>query len=282
MRLVLAGGGVRGSFTAGVLAVLADARLPVTSVFGTSAGALNGAYFCTGQLDHMRRLWTDFLPTERFVSYRRALQGRPITDIDGLIDRGMGERYALDGRALRGGAFPFHTCATDLATGEPIVATPDATDVLDWLRASAAVPLGYHRTVRIGGRELVDGSLAAPLGCAACPPGPAEPVLIVLTLPLGHRRRPLHPLLRRASAALLGDPMTRLLDRYGPLYNAALDAALAATHSGRVALIAPDRPLPVSRITTDSGAIRESIRRGEEAARAFVRARWARQVRAAG
>jgi predicted patatin/cPLA2 family phospholipase len=281
MRLVLAGGGVRGAFTAGVLSVLADEALPVTSVFGASAGALNGAYFCSGQLGLLRRVWGEFVSGPGFVSLPRALRGGTVTDIDGLIEA-IRDRFPLDRRALEQAACRFHTCATDLATGEAVVSTPGAADVLEWLRASAAVPFGYHRSVRIDGRDLVDGSLGAPLGSDRLPPAPEELQVVVLTLPMTHRRSTMHPLVRRASSALFGAPMTDLLHRYGPLYNAAVEAAIAAWRREELAIIAPALPLPVSRISSDPKAIREAMRLGEEAGRAFVRAWRAGRGRAAG
>ena len=55
--LVLAGGGVRGAYQIGVWQALREMGIEVSSVVGTSIGAINGALFVQGEYEKAAELW---------------------------------------------------------------------------------------------------------------------------------------------------------------------------------------------------------------------------------
>ncbi|MEF9951284.1 MAG: patatin-like phospholipase family protein [Clostridium sp.] len=56
--LVLGGGGAKGSYELGVYKALVEMNINITSIYGTSIGALNGAMFVQGSIDRAETLWS--------------------------------------------------------------------------------------------------------------------------------------------------------------------------------------------------------------------------------
>lgn len=56
--LVLAGGGVRGAYQAGVCKALRELKIDIAAVAGTSIGAVNGAFIAQGDYDLLEELWS--------------------------------------------------------------------------------------------------------------------------------------------------------------------------------------------------------------------------------
>lgn len=74
--LVIAGGGAKGAYSFGCLRALHEAGLAFEAVAATSAGALNGAIWSSGQLDAGERLWRGMTPSNTY-RYRAPLRLLP-------------------------------------------------------------------------------------------------------------------------------------------------------------------------------------------------------------
>ncbi|OGO07918.1 MAG: hypothetical protein A2Y92_05445, partial [Chloroflexi bacterium RBG_13_57_8] len=149
----------RGLAHVGVLQVLREEGIPIDIVAGTSAGAVMGAVYASGQdisvmvahtLDagwkKMAPLIDPSFPKTGFI------KGRKVTRL--LADFLGGD---IDFADLR---IPFACVATDINTGEEIVI--DTGRVLEALRASISIP-GIFTVVKREGRHLVDGGLTTPV-----------------------------------------------------------------------------------------------------------------------
>ena len=55
--LALEGGGVKGSYQAGVYIAMLDCGIKIDGVCGTSIGALNGAYIASGKGENLPNVW---------------------------------------------------------------------------------------------------------------------------------------------------------------------------------------------------------------------------------
>ncbi len=64
--LVLGGGGAKGSYEAGVIKALVDMGIKINGVYGTSVGALNGAFFVINKIDQLLSLWLNLKLTDVF------------------------------------------------------------------------------------------------------------------------------------------------------------------------------------------------------------------------
>jgi NTE family protein len=169
MALVLAGGGAKGAYEAGVAATFIRAGLPIRVVAGSSAGALNAAMLVDGRLDLLEQLWRG-LTRERVYTLRPAvffagwLPGwLTLLSVDragSLFDaqplRDLITTF-IDPERIRSSSVRLLVVTTDLARRERRV-FDNRTVTADVLMAAVAVP-GAFPAVEVDGALLTDGGL---------------------------------------------------------------------------------------------------------------------------
>ena len=167
LALVVAGGGMRGVCTGGMLAGLEDLGVEPSCfdvVVGVSAGSVGAAYYLAGSARSGVTVYWDHLPRLGFVSPRRLLRGGPLMDLDVLLDQVLGTEVPLDHRPVldHGG---FHVVASSPSRVGSVALTPtqDRVELLGHLRASCHVPLLAGRAPTTAGEVLFDGSLTEPV-----------------------------------------------------------------------------------------------------------------------
>jgi len=180
--LVLQGGGMRGSYSIGVLVALTEMGLHTAfdHVFGVSSGAVNGAYFVAGQAKLAAKGYVEDLASKRFLSFARP--GK-FLDIDFMIDTVVKARKPLDLTRFRNSPATMHIGLTDYRTGGGVIVTnrDRGVDVAEALRATAALPLLYGKAVRVNGKKCLDGSVADPVPLSRAVERGCRRILLVLT-----------------------------------------------------------------------------------------------------
>jgi NTE family protein len=155
LTLAFAAGGAKCAAHAGVLAVLADARLPVGAIAGTSAGGLVGILHALG--------WS---PTSiRDYIADTSLAGVWEVDPDGHAIFGPSKVRARIRQAVGRATFadlkiPVTLVAADVRTRREVRITSGRLD--EALAATMAIPGIFSPVSREGGR-LVDGGIVNPL-----------------------------------------------------------------------------------------------------------------------
>jgi hypothetical protein len=98
IALCVEGGAMRGVVSAGMVSALEDLGLvhAFDAVYGSSAGAINAAYFLAGQAGFGTAIYSEDINNHQFISMRRAIGGRPIVD---LASGGRGRRRSRRHRA---------------------------------------------------------------------------------------------------------------------------------------------------------------------------------------
>ncbi|MCX6756567.1 MAG: hypothetical protein NTW35_00200, partial [Candidatus Nomurabacteria bacterium] len=91
--IVLTGGGMHCSWSAGFLVGLHDAGLLPTTILAKSGNAGNAVYIATGQSDRIKRIWTEHLSGNRFINFFRF---KKIIDIDFLVDEVLTKKEPMD------------------------------------------------------------------------------------------------------------------------------------------------------------------------------------------
>ena len=171
--LVLGAGGARGLAQIGVIEVLEARGLRVTSIAGTSIGALVGGLHAAGRLG----------------DYRDWLLGLGRKSMLRLLDPGWGRSSLFTGDRLV--AALREVCGSPRIEELPIDFTAVAVDLRrhrevwlrqgdmwDAVRASFAIP-GLFTPHLVNGRALVDGGLLSPLPLTAMRMSDADTVIAV-------------------------------------------------------------------------------------------------------
>lgn len=265
MKLVLEGGGARAAYSAGVCKSLIDHQVPCDVVIGSSSGSVNAAFFASGQTNALVKLWTEYVPGDHFISWRRQLTpfAGPGLAVDSMLDLVIvGKEYLDVKRATAGDPVLFIT-ATEVSDCSGKVARPTADNLIEWLRASLALPAAYNRIVAVEGGHFIDGGVATPVPFdePELEPFPG-PTLVVLTRPITTKKRAmnwwerafLHTIVpRRARKATLVQH---------ELHNATMQRLELAMSRGEVIVSNPPPDMPIERLTRDRGRIVEGVERG--------------------
>ncbi len=278
--LVVQGGGMRGVYSMGALAALEEMGFSqcFDHLVGSSAGALNGAYFLTGQASYGVETYIHYLSKKSFVNPFRL---KKIVDIDYLVDQ-IGKRVRpLQLNKLRSSPTTLHISLTDKWHAETqwVTNRTPGIDIWEAFRATAAIPLLYNKAVKVGDGHYVDGSISARIPLRRIMEYPCRYIVVILTMPHSHRITSTHGLLQS---------LTWLATRhYSPALRKAffgedVDYNLLKTHlspknpqiSGsttRVVVISPRRkPEMFSTITTDSRLLLQgALQAREDTWRAF-------------
>ncbi len=150
--LALSGGAARGFAHLGVLKVLAEHRIPVDFVAGTSAGSFAGAAFAAG------------MSVEEIAALSREISWAKMSRLSGsprslLSNAPLGsiveKRFPV--RRIEETKIPFAAVACDLDSGKEYVFKGEG-DLATAVRASCAIP-GVYSPVEHDGRLLVDGGI---------------------------------------------------------------------------------------------------------------------------
>lgn len=161
---VFAGGGSLGAVQVGMLHELMAHGVHPDFVVGSSAGAINAAYFAgapdASGVSRLEELWStvrrkDIMPLSlRDMISMLVLRRASLISVTGI--RQLLERH-LAYRQIEDAALRLHIVATDNQLGSEVVLS--SGPVIEAVMASAAIP-GIFPPVQIGGRELVDGGVA--------------------------------------------------------------------------------------------------------------------------
>lgn len=161
LGFALGSGALHGYAHIGLVRACARLGIVPYAIAGTSVGAAVGALWAAGLdaaaiLRVARQL--DWSPTASAL-LRRLLRGQRHNDA--LVSA---IEHATGGRRIEQLPIRFAAAASDLLDGDAVVLS--SGPVAQAVAASSAVPVWFE-PVRIDGRELVDGSLTAPVPVAA-------------------------------------------------------------------------------------------------------------------
>lgn len=264
---------MRGVISAGMVWALEDLGMidAFDAVYGSSAGAINGAYFLAGQAGLGTGIYYEDINTANFISLYRAFSSRPIVNLSFLLDDVAVRRKPLDVNRVLASSSPLSVVATDVDAKASRALTGFRTtpDLFDGLRASATMPViaGGPRTYH-GGRYL-DASLTEPIPVPTAEREGHSHVLVLLTRGGGMRPRPsafdryfVGPRLRRWSPELAtmyltrATPYTELVGR--------IDAGTGPLGRARVTAIRV-ADCPIGRLERRPDVLQQGARRGYDA-----------------
>lgn len=165
--VVAEGGGQRGIYTAGVLDSFLEKDFnPFDIGCGVSAGAQTLLAYFLEQRGYAKKVIIDLTSADDFLVPYRWMTSQNVIDLDSFFDRTVSDPdYRLPYQRLhdfqRQRKLIF--VATNKDSLEPAYLEPDESTVVDYLKASSAVPFLYKSGVALEDGIFVDGGVADPL-----------------------------------------------------------------------------------------------------------------------
>ena len=267
--LVLEGGAMRGLFTAGIIDVMMEAGVEPDGLIGVSAGAAFGCNYKSRQPGRAIRYNSRFAKDSRYSGVKSLLTTGDYFNAQFGYHIVPYKYDLFDIETFEHNPMEFIVVCTDVLTGQAIYHKMERVDYdeLEWLRASASMPLA-SKVVEVAGYKLLDGGVADSIPLAYSESIGYDRNVVILTQPEGYmkQRTKLMPLMR---IGLRRYPeMIKAMDRRYLMYNQQLEYVREAEQTDRCLVIRPDEKLPIGHISHDPDEMRRVYdigrRKGEE------------------
>jgi predicted patatin/cPLA2 family phospholipase len=131
----------------GLLYGLNECGIHPKHIVAVSGSVGSAVYFCAGQYEAGKRIWTEHLASDRFISFSRPLQ---IIDIDYLIDDVLRTYETIQWEAVRSSKTHI-ICPVHAVYGESVKIGSNYDIDYEFLRASMALPVIYGKNVMLNG-----------------------------------------------------------------------------------------------------------------------------------
>ena len=263
--LVLEGGAMRGLFTAGIIDVMMEAGVEPDGLIGVSAGAAFGCNYKSRQPGRAIRYNTRFAKDKRYSGLKSLLTTGDYFNAQFGYHIVPYQYDIFDVEAFEQNPMEFIVVCTDVLTGQAVYHKMERVDFdeLEWLRASASMPLA-SKVVEVAGRKLLDGGVADSIPLEYFESIGYDRNVVILTQPEGYtkQRTKLMPLMR---IGLRHYPeMVQAMDRRYLMYNRELEFVRQAEREGRCLVIRPDGKLPIGHISHDPEEMKRVYQIGRE------------------
>lgn len=260
--LVLEGGGMRGLYTGGVLDCLTDLSLSADYVIGVSAGACNGVSYVSGQRGRNFRINTQYVTDSRYISLKNYFKTGSVFGMDFIFDEIPTRLDPFDYGAFLRSPCEFVAGVTDVKTGRPTYFSKDTIQRNSTvLRASSAIPC-ISPMVDIGGRLYLDGAVADPIPVRRALEDGCEKVIVVRTREAEFIKPPEPGRFFYSRKYRAYPEMVRALERRHEVYNETCTYIRQLEADGTALVIAPQRPLGLSRFEKDPENLRRAYQLG--------------------
>jgi predicted patatin/cPLA2 family phospholipase len=263
--LVLEGGGMRTTYTGGVLDAFMDAGVDLGYVIGVSAGANAGSHYVAGQRERSHRVFVDLVADPRYAGWRNVVRERSWFGMDFLFRVLPDELAPFDYDGFRSSPRTLVSGVTDCTTGAALYYAQHDHDprwyVQRLLRASCSLPV-LSPPVSVQGRPCVDGGLSDSIPVLRAVQDGNPRNVVVLTRNAGYRKPPARH--RGLSRALLAryPAVNAAMLRRPAVYNASLDLVTRMERAGSAFVLRPVRPLVVGRMERDLARLEALYRQG--------------------
>ena len=248
---------MRGLWTAGVTDVMMEHDIRPDGLIGVSAGAAFGCNYKSRQIGRAIRYNTRFAKDPRYSGWKSLLKSGDYFNAKFGYHVVPYEYDIFDTETFEKDPLEFTIVCTDVETGAAVYHQMDHVDYdeLEWLRASASMPLA-SKVVEVQGHKLLDGGVSDSIPLEYYEQQGYDRNVVILTQPLGYQKEhnKLMPLMR---LALRKYPrFLKALDERHLMYNQELEYVAEAERQGRCLVIRPDGPIPIGHLSHDPQQMR--------------------------
>lgn len=159
--LVLEGGGMRATYTIGVLDVMMENDIVYDGIIGVSAGAIHGVSYKSDQPGRNIRYYKKYAHDKRFMSVRNMLLTGDMVGKKFCYEDIPWKLDIIDNETFKDNPTEFYAVCANVETGgTEYLRITDLRKPLqmEYLRASATLPF-VSKIVEAGGMKLLDGGM---------------------------------------------------------------------------------------------------------------------------
>jgi len=191
--LVLEGGGMRGSFTAGIIKYLLESEIYFKEVIGVSAGANNGANYCSRQPLRNKKIFTEMVEDKRYMGIKNLIKNGSYFGMDFLFHDLPHEILPFDYQSFKNSSSKLKTAVTECNSGEVRYFNPQSFDDIDKIdkvfQASSSLPL-VSKPVQIEDKYYLDGGIRDSIPVQKALEDGYKNIVVILTREKDYRKSP--------------------------------------------------------------------------------------------
>jgi predicted patatin/cPLA2 family phospholipase len=216
LGLVIEGGGMRGVVSAGMVTALEylDYLNCFDFIYGSSAGAINGAFFISGQAAFGTTIYYQNINNNKFlntslIALVNMMRVEPIMNLDFLLENVMINEKPLDYKRVIESKIPLNVVVSSLNKRQSIVLNSFSSrkELFFALKASASIPIIAGPPLVTDSDQLWDASLYESIPIKSAIKNGCTHILVLRTRPKGQYR---------AQASWFEKKVvSRLMDKYG-------------------------------------------------------------------
>ena len=259
LGIIDVGGGMRGSFTAGIYDYLNDQNIqPFDYLIGVSAGGGNMVSYLAGQRGRNLRFYLDYAFRKEYMSMHNMLRTGSYINLDYPYTflSGPGGEDPVDLDAFNADTARYEAVVTDAETGEAVYYGKKelAQGDFDVIKGSCCVP-GACRPYPVKGRPCFDGGIADPVPYKRALEQGCDRLVLLLTRPADYLRPPLdHQDVMETALGRWPNTYSALLRR-SIRYNRDVAAIREMEREGKALLAAPSDIGGMATLTRDKAAV---------------------------
>lgn len=265
--LVMEGGAMRGLFTAGVIDVFMENGIEFDGAIGVSAGAAFGCNYKSKQIGRVLRYNTNYCKDKRYCSLKSLITTGNLYGAEFCYHELPDKLDLFDYDTFNNNPMEFYLVCTDVLTGKPVYRKCERADYdcLEWMRASASMPLA-SKIVEIDGYKLLDGGVSDSVPIRYFESIGYDRNIVILTQPKNYvkKKNSLIPIMK---IALRKYPeLIKALKNRHEMYNDTIKYICEKEGKGEILVIRPDGDLPVGRTESDPEKLKKTYEMGRKEA----------------
>ena len=254
LTLVLEGGALRSLYTSGVLDVLMKYNIEANYVLGVTAGALTGMNYISKQQGRSARINIENCDNPKYIGIKALRKEGGIIGYRYLFEDLSKNDYPFDYETFKFSEQKFIPVITNCEKGKTeYIEKNDCKDnIFDVVQASSSMPL-CSKMVKIGNNHYLDGAVTMPIPVDWAIEQGHKNILVVLTRDRNYRKPEVSNAMKRVYKRVyhkypnLVEKLCTMPERYNKLK----EYINELEKQGRIMVIAPKKPVTVSRLEKD-------------------------------
>lgn len=267
---IFEGGGMRSIYGAGITDLFLEQEIFFDYVSGVSAGAGNVASYLSKQHDRARRVIVENIQKKEYMGLYSLFTTGEYFNLDFIYETIPQKIFPYDFSEYQNFVDQqkkFIAVVTNIESGQAEYFLPNKNNLLQVLRASAALPF-ISKPVTIGDQQYLDGGIADSIPFQKGFADGCSKLVICLTQPRGYRKKDsrMNFLVEKKYGKNYPNLVSALKNRPRQ-YNAQLDEIATLEKSGKVFVFAPKAQAGLKRVQKDTTVLNNIYKNGYDDAK---------------